>query len=153
MEAFLGLAASAAGFASLGIQIGGIIIRLKEVWDKIKHSGDEIRYLIEELETLSLILYELGDRNDCVETTPLPNSMVEKSLALCRKGTGLLSEILVDLDQQISKRRLMGGLKATLKASTIAQLRDRLSNARSLLMLSYQIYSELVASFQLRLPL
>jgi hypothetical protein len=142
MSELLGLAASTAGIASLAIQIVSIIMKLKVVWGNIKNSGEEIRYLIEEIETLSLILCELGDGNNREEEIPLPQAPVEKSLALCRKGANLLSEILLDLDKQIARRRLVGGLKATLKATTITQSRDRLRNAQSLLMLSYQIYSE-----------
>jgi hypothetical protein len=141
MAEALSLVASGAGFASLAIQLGNILIRLKDLWAKIKTSKDEIRYFIEEIETLSILLSEIRDGSNDEDMTSQA-AATEKSLALCQRGVTILSEVLIDLDKQISRRRLVGGLKATMKSSTIAQLRDRLSKAQLLLVLSYQIYSE-----------
>jgi len=142
MAELLGLVASGAGIAALAGQIGSTIFKLKGAWARIKNAGEEIRYLIEEIEILSVVLFEISDCNNREEVLSLPTDSVERSLDLCRKGVEILSKIVIGLNQQISRRQLVGGLKATLKAGTINQLRERLRTAQFLLMLSYQIYLE-----------
>jgi hypothetical protein len=141
MAEALGVAAGAAGFVSLAIQLGDIVIRLRDIWGKIKNSGEEIGYLIEEIDILSLLLREVDDSARCEDMTR-HQAHVKKSLSLCRSGMDTLSEVLLDLNQQICKQRLAGGLKASLKTTTITRLKERLTKSQSLLMLSYQFYSE-----------
>jgi hypothetical protein len=53
MAELLGLVASGAGIAALAGHIGSTIFKLKGAWARIKNAGEEIRYLIEEIEILS----------------------------------------------------------------------------------------------------
>ncbi|KUJ17096.1 uncharacterized protein LY89DRAFT_71983 [Mollisia scopiformis] len=59
----LGLIASGMGIASLGIQIGSGIIKLKQLWDDVNDAPEDIKYLLEEIETLSDLLSST-DEND-----------------------------------------------------------------------------------------
>jgi hypothetical protein len=138
----LGLVASGAGIVSLAVQLGSIVCRLKKVCGKITNAGEDIRYLIEEVKTTSLVLREIGDCNYLEGDSLLPVAATQRCLELCRRSTETLSGIAVDLDERISKQRLKGRLMATLKEETINQLRERLRFAQALLMVSCQIYSE-----------
>jgi hypothetical protein len=142
MAEVLGLVASGTGIVPLAGQIGGIVSGLKKICGKIKNAGEDIRYLIEEVKAISLVLREIGDCNYLEGDSPLPVAPVQRSLELCRRGTEILSGIAVDLDEQISKQRLKGVLMAALKEETINQLRERLRFAQVLLMISCHIYSE-----------
>ena len=59
----LGVIASGIGIASLALQVGDSILKLKKVWDSIKEAQDEIRYLIDEIEILHLVLSDITARN------------------------------------------------------------------------------------------
>jgi hypothetical protein len=142
MTEVLGLVASGAGIMSPAGQIVGIVSGLKKICSKIKNAGEDIRYLIEEVQTISLVLNEIGDYNYLEGDSPLPVAPVQRSLELCRRSTEILSEIAVDLDEQISKQRLKGVFRAALKEEAINKLRERLRFAQVLLMISYHIYSE-----------
>jgi hypothetical protein len=55
------LSGSGLGVASLALQIGDCVIRLKGFWDAVKEAPEEIKNLIEEIETLSLVLSGFED--------------------------------------------------------------------------------------------
>ncbi|KAE8452633.1 hypothetical protein EG329_013892 [Mollisiaceae sp. DMI_Dod_QoI] len=115
----IGLIASGMGIASLGIQIGSGIIKLKQLWDDVKDAPEEIQYLLDEIETLSQVLSAVDDNEG------LPQSAA-KSLELCSKGATLLKSILDDLQASVGKRKRLGGLKSVLKKGTVDRLRERL---------------------------
>lgn len=60
----LGIAASGIGIASLAIQVGDSILKVRGFWDRVKEAPEDIRYILEEIETLSLVLSDLGRNND-----------------------------------------------------------------------------------------
>lgn len=128
----VGLIASGMGIASLGIQIGSGIIRLKQLWDDVKDAPEEIRYILEEIETLNEVLSTVDD-NDLLPSTT-------KTLELCSKGAKLLQSTIQELEASMTKRKKLGGLKCVLKRGTIDTLRERLKSAVMMLTLSYQTY-------------
>jgi hypothetical protein len=69
----LGAVASAIGIASFGIQVADSVIKLKDFWERVKEAPEEIRFVLEEIETLSLVLAEIGQSSgneDLVECAP-----------------------------------------------------------------------------------
>ncbi|KAF8859458.1 hypothetical protein BDZ45DRAFT_801586 [Acephala macrosclerotiorum] len=135
----VGLIASGMGIASLGIQIGSGIIRLKQLWDDVKDAPEEIRYLLEEIDTLNEVLSTIDD-SDLLPSTA-------KSLELCSRGAKLLQSIVQELEASMAKGKKLGGFKCVLKRGTIDRLRERLKSAVMMLTLSYQTY---FASIQTR---
>ncbi len=129
----LGLIASGMGIASLGIQIGSGIIKLKQLWDDVKDAPEEIQYLLDEIETLSQVLSAVDDDDN------LPLSAA-KRLELCSKGANLLKSLLEELQASVGKRKRLGGLKNVLKKGTVERLRERLKSAVMMLNLSCQTY-------------
>jgi hypothetical protein len=138
----LGIAASGVGIASLAIQVGNSIIKLKNFWDRVKEAPVEIRHIIEELETLSLVLSEIGVDDDDGEIGGVSSSSQAKCVELCEKGTNILGTIVAELEQEIGRKKWTGSFKAVLKKGMVDGLRDRLRSAQFMLMLSNQVYTE-----------
>lgn len=52
----ISLAGSGVSVASLALQVGDCVMRLKGFWDAVKDAPEDIKHLIEEIQTLSLVL-------------------------------------------------------------------------------------------------
>lgn len=134
----LGIAASGIGIASLALQVGDCIVKLKTFCDAVKNAPEEIGYLIEEIETLSLVLSEFEASDAAVST--IRQESTSRCLLFCQKAASILSELVKDVEAEIRKRKRIGSVKAVLKRDAIKKLRERLMSAQSMLMLSNQIY-------------
>lgn len=142
MAEMLGIVASGMGIASLAIQIGDNVIKLRDFLNAVKEAPEEVKYLIEEIETLSLVLSEIGtDRNEDA-TGQIESVASKKCLDLCRRGAEVLSTVVREAEQEVSKRRRVGSVKMVLKKGVLDKLRDRLRTVQFMLMLSNQTYSE-----------
>jgi hypothetical protein len=134
----LGIVASGMGIASLAIQIGDCIVRLKGFCDAVKGAPEEIKHLIEEIETLSFVLSGF-ETNEQPELNP-GHEATTKCFQLCKKAIGILDGVVKDAEAEIKKRKRIGSVKAVLKRDVIEKLRARLMTAQSMLMLSSNTY-------------
>jgi len=131
----LGIIASGMGIVSLAIQIGDSVLRLKNFLESVKEAPEEIRYLIEEIQTLGLVLSELA-----VDSALVTIPSVGKCMEFCSRSAEILAGIAKELDKDIGKKRRIGGIKVVLKKGEIEKLRERLRSAQFMLMLSNQTY-------------
>jgi hypothetical protein len=138
----LGIVASGIGVASLAIQIGDSVMKLKDFWNAVKEAPEEVNYLIEEIETLSLVLSEIGANGDNDDTAQIGSASSKKCLDLCRRGAEVLSTVVKEAEQEIAKKKRIGSVKMALKKGLVDSLRDRLKTVQFMLMLSNQTYSE-----------
>ncbi|KAI9645574.1 hypothetical protein NHQ30_006316 [Ciborinia camelliae] len=136
----IGAIASGMGVTSLGLQLLDGIRKLKQFWGEVKDAPEDMRYALEQLETLSLVLSDI--HTDDPDLPLIPSATATKCLELCRRGADMLSTVVKDLNGAISKRRNIGGAKVVLKKDTIEKFRNRLRDAQYMLMLSRQTYSE-----------
>jgi hypothetical protein len=142
MAEILGVVASGISIASIAIQIGESALKLKEFWDTVKEAPEEIKYLIDEIETLSLILSDIGNSEQQGDLPLVGKESAKKSLEFCQKGAAILKGVVKELDEKIAKGKRIGGFKAALKKNVTEKLRDRLRSAQFMLMLSNQTYYE-----------
>jgi hypothetical protein len=142
----LGVAASGIAIASIAIQVGDSILKLKSFWVQVKEAPEEIKLLIEEIEMLDLVLSELGSGEAADSLTELEPTCAKRCLELCRKGAGILETTVKELDEKINKRKRVGSFQAVLKKGVVERLKERLRSAQFMLMLSNQAYSEFVSS-------
>lgn len=139
----LGVIASAMGIASLVIQVGDSLLKLKAIWDGVKEAPGEIGYLVQEAETLKCVLSEIHRvQSEEQNLMSITSESTQKCLTSCREAVGILEAVVRDLEDEVSRRRLLGGLRVVLKTGTINKLSERLRHAQSVLMLSRQVYSE-----------
>ena len=113
-------------------------MKLKSFCDAVKNAPEEIRHLIEEIETLSLVLSE-SESSEQPGLQVRPDS-TSRCLQFCQKATSILSGLVKDVEVEIQKRGVIGSVKAVLKRDAIEKLRERLMTAQSMLMLSNQLY-------------
>jgi hypothetical protein len=135
----VGLIASGMGIASLAIQIGDGILKLKAFWESVKDAPEDIRYILEEIETINLLLSEIISTREALPAVNTPTAT--KCLGFCQRGAEILGNVVEDLHKGIEKRQRIGSIKAALKKGAIDRLTDKLRRAQYLLMLSNQIYS------------
>jgi hypothetical protein len=142
MAELLGVVASGISIASIAIQVSDSVFKLKEFWDTVKSAPEDIKNLIDEIQTLSLILSDVGNSTTPDELTLVGQESAKKCLDLCQKGSHILEGVLREIDGNLGKGKRTGGFKAAMKKGTIDKLRDRLRSAQFMLMLSSQTYYE-----------
>jgi len=138
----LGVAVSVISIASIAIQIGDSLIKLKSFWDHVKEAPSEIRWLIEEIETLNIALSEIEPSKAQNGLPPLEPAFSTRCLELCRKGASILEVVVKEADEEIQKGKKVGSIKVMLKKGKMEVLKERLRNAQLMLILSNQTYSE-----------
>ena len=136
----IGLSGSGLGIASLAFQIGDSIMRLKSFWDSVKDAPEEIKHLIEEIETLSSVLSDFETTKSNQPEPEIGTESRSRCIQFCRKAVGILDVVVRHAEAGIQKRRNAGSMKAVLKKEEIAKLRERLRTAQSMLMLCNQVY-------------
>jgi hypothetical protein len=141
MAELFGAVASGLGVASLGIQIGQSILKLKEFVEKVKEAPETIQYLIAELEILNSILRELKKSDEEAKELGVDSLALRQCQDLCCRGSSELKDVLEEVQRKIGSRPTIGSLKAVLKMSSVEKLRDRVREARSLLMFAHLNFS------------
>ncbi|KUJ20769.1 uncharacterized protein LY89DRAFT_730785 [Mollisia scopiformis] len=140
MAEILGLVSSGLSVASIAIQISDSVLKLKEFWSSVKDAPEDIKYLVDEIDTLGLILTDIGNNERRRDSSLVGFASARKCLALCQKGSRILEEVANDLEDKIGNKRRVGAFRAALKIGMVEKLRDRLKNAQFMLMLSNQTY-------------
>jgi hypothetical protein len=105
-------------------QLGNYIIRLKFFWDTIKDIPEKIKYLIKDIEILSLILSGF-------ETSKNPGSdpgykAILRYFQIYKKIVEILNRVVKEFEAEIIKRKRIRSIKAVLKRNAIKKLRERL---------------------------
>ena len=139
--------ASAVGIAAFAIQTGEKIIKLVAFIESVKEAPAEIRYLVAEMNVLRLLLSEYSHftlKHD--QTTPAMSECQQ----LCLHSTEILAKAAEDMHREVSRNKLLGTFKAMAKKEMMVQLKERVRDARAMLHLSRQIYSESFQPFCLR---
>lgn len=130
----IGSIASGIGVASFALQLLDGIKKLKQFWDDVQDSREDIRSTIKNLEALSSVL---SDINTYSPDWPLISSAtVTKCLNLCQRGVDMLSVIVKDLSVAVSKRKKIGGATAVMKKDTLEKFQNRLRDAQYMLVLA-----------------
>ncbi|PMD22508.1 hypothetical protein NA56DRAFT_598150 [Hyaloscypha hepaticicola] len=128
------LSGSGLGIASLALQVSECIMRLKTFWDSVKDAPEEIKHLIEEIKTLSLVLSDF-------DTSEHPrHEATSRCYQSCKKAVGTLDSVVKEVESEIKKRKRVGSVKAVLKKGEIEKLRERLVTTQSMLMLANNMY-------------
>lgn len=148
MAEILGAVASGISVLQLAGQVAKSVIKLKDYWDQIKEAPAEIVYLLQEIESLNLILGHIKDDQSEQNTygVDVGNVCVQQSLELCRQGADELEGLVVELAQKIEGkgkwRGKMASAKVVLKKEEIKRLKRRMKNAIRLLSLAYQFHTK-----------
>ncbi|KAI2620421.1 hypothetical protein GGR54DRAFT_601038 [Hypoxylon sp. NC1633] len=146
MAEVLGIAASGIAIAQISSQVGGAVIKLKQLWDQVKEVPDDIADLMEQIDCLNPVLWETENSFEHSSLPPMVwGGLASKSTAMyCRKALRDLTEIVDELNLQINHskkaRRKIAAVKVLLKRDSIKKLERRLENAIRMLTLAQQSY-------------
>jgi hypothetical protein len=135
----LGAAASIAGLASLALQLGGSIVKLKRFCDSVREAPEELRDTIREIETLRLVFRGLEQEQEFVPS--LAWTLIATCVTPCVRQAEKIAEITDVLDQSTRKNGLVGAVKAALKQNQLQELFAKLERAKVSLMFAYQVLS------------
>ncbi|KAK6948976.1 hypothetical protein Daesc_009048 [Daldinia eschscholtzii] len=146
MAEALGVAASGIAVAQIAIQVGGAVVKLKQLWDEVKNVPDDIADLMDQIDCLDPILWEAENGfSRCDSPSMLWDDLASKSMTVyCRKALQNLTGIVDELNHQITNakkgRRKITAVKVLLKKDSIQKLQKRLENAVQMLILAQQSY-------------
>jgi hypothetical protein len=141
MAEVIGVVASGISIVQLAGQVTACTLKLKAYWDEIREAPTEIKYLVREIDALSLILSQIQDGYTGGE-----NVYLQHSLKLCRDGAEELKRLVDEMEMKLSLggggrwRRKVGAAKVVLKKEEIKRLKGRLESAVRLLGLAHQSY-------------
>ncbi|OTB17386.1 hypothetical protein K445DRAFT_276313 [Daldinia sp. EC12] len=146
MAEALGIAASGIAVAQIAIQVGGAVVKLKQLWDEVKNVPDGIADLMDQIDCLDPILWEAENgfsRGD--SPSMLWDDLASKPMTVyCRKALQTLTRVVDELNHQITNakrgRRKITAIKVLLKKDSIQKLQKRLENAVQMLILAQQSY-------------
>jgi hypothetical protein len=145
MAELLGAVASGVGVVSFAFQVTESIQKLKAFYSLVRSAPAEILFLLDELETLSLILEDI-DRSCQNELflDPYTKGVVMRSYRLCQSSGQGLGCLVKELEQGINIGKKSGGIKLALKKDMIDDLRQRLESAKSTMLLANQVYNRAI---------
>jgi hypothetical protein len=109
MVKLLGVISSGISVALFAIQVGDGVIKLKDFWDAVHNALEDIKYLLDELETLSLILADIGTNDEQRDLRLIGQKSERKCLQLCQKWSIL--EGVVREFKKMGKGKGMGDLR------------------------------------------
>ncbi|KAF3069745.1 hypothetical protein GL218_07876 [Daldinia childiae] len=146
MAEALGVAASGIAVAQIAIQVGGTVVKLKQLWDEVKDVPDDIADLMDQIDCLDPVLWEVENGfNKSELPSMLWDNLASKSTTrYCRKALENLTAMVEELNLQINTakrgRRKIVAIKVLLKKDSIKKLERRLENAVRMLTLAQQSY-------------
>ncbi|KAI0843876.1 hypothetical protein F5Y00DRAFT_267139 [Daldinia vernicosa] len=146
MAEALGVAANGIAVAQIAIQVGGTAVKLKQLWDEVKDVPDDITDLMDQLDCLDPVLWEVENGFNKVELPSiLWDDLASKSTSrYCRKALENLTAMVEELNLEISSAkkgwRKIKAVKVLLQKDSIKKLERRLEKAVRMLTLAQQSY-------------
>ncbi|KAI9754871.1 MAG: hypothetical protein M1815_005370 [Lichina confinis] len=132
--------AGGVGIASFAIQLTDQIIKFKRFWDCVKEAPEDVAFIIEDIETLAMVLTGIGDQSKADPLLAIDKASADRCILSCQAAMKQLSTAVNHLDKSISKHKWLGATKAALKKDVLAKLMARVERAKAKLTLSNQIY-------------
>ena len=147
MADVIGVISGGITIAALAAQVTSSVAKLKQYWDLIQDAPEEIRYLIEEVEDLSLLLADIEEdqiRNP-ISSIILDITSASRCLDHCKRGADRLRELVEDLGANLNSsnnlKKKWGSAKVLLRKDKIEKYKTDLERAVRLLSLSHQCYT------------
>jgi hypothetical protein len=145
MAEILGVIASGMSVVSLGIQVAESIQKLRGFYALIREAPTEILLLLDELETLSLILEDIDQSiQGNVFLDPRIKAAVMKSYRLCSNIGEALRSLVKELEDGIGKGKKRSGFKMALKKDKIEEIKKRLESSKATMLLAHQCYNNAI---------
>ena len=148
MAEVLSIVASGVSIAAFAGQIASSVLKLKSLIDQVKDAPDDIKLLIDEIETFQFLLVEIEeDQSRYPYSEMLAGSQsASRLLQNCQRGVEQLQKVVDEMATDVEnikplKRKLLTA-KIVWKRNKIEGYRNALASSVRLLTLSYQIYTK-----------
>ena len=147
MAEVLGAVASGVTMGALAGQIALSVLKLKSFLEAIKDAPENIRFLIDEIESVQFLLADIEDgfpQNPYAERL-VQNHSISRCLLLCERGVEKLTRLVNEIDTELHKvgflRRKLAGVKLVWRRDRLDKYNTELESSVRLLALSYQVYT------------
>lgn len=146
MAETFGIVAGSISVAEVASKAGGVVLKLKRLWNEIQNVPETIDDLMKQIEILDPLVWEMeteiNERRASVNPILFNDSALRKSTEYCRHAVNDLTHLVDDLNSQVDtqrklKRRL-GRVRVVLKAQAIEDYERRLGKAVAFLNLAQQ---------------
>ena len=138
------------GVISSAITFGTLVVQLKDCWEQIRDAPEDLKRLIQEIETYGLVLADIEDNlaQESVASSLVNTKAAVQSFDLCKQASEELAILVRDLqrDADSSNRvqRSYAALKMTMQKNKVEKYRSRMKSVAALLMLSQSCYLRFV---------
>ncbi|KAK5136343.1 hypothetical protein LTR08_003469 [Meristemomyces frigidus] len=142
MAELVGIVSGAAGLASLAIQLGESVVKLKRFYDSVRSAPRDLKCIVSEIETLFPLLIRI-ECNPPQNMSPVDALFVAHGLKMCRDACNNIGETAITLENSIRRQRMTGAIKTVLKERQIRDSRVKLERAKSnltILLLAHLAY-------------
>lgn len=128
------------GVAGVGIQLFDVVQRVAAFIDNVRGAPEDIKYLLDEIQTLRLVLSDHFNRHYAIHGKE--SEAVEKCVKHCWDSAVHLEKVLAELNATVQKRKTIGSLKAVWKKGMVSKAEERLQKAQTMLLFATQSYME-----------
>jgi hypothetical protein len=150
MAEVLGVVASGAGIASLGLQIIENVEKLVDFFSRVHDAPSEVRFILEEVTILGNVLVECSRHQQPLGSNDSTSKARAQAILHCETASKYLSAIVAELEagMRVSKWQLKWfSVLTALKEKKLATLMAKLERAKSTLALAQMLYLQLGFSF------
>lgn len=148
MAEVLGVVASGIAVVQMTTEIGGAVVKLKRLWDRVEQVPHQIRDILSDMTVLEPLLAEIQRE---FKSSELPeggwnSSLASQSASYCTQAQKTLIEMVEELDGRImgakSKTRQMArAAKVLMRKDDLDRMQERLRSALDMLQLSVNLYT------------
>lgn len=144
-EVLLGTVASAAGLASLAVQLVESGKKLKAFYDDVKDAPEDLKRVQEHLSTLAMLLNAVRS-NEMMISVLTNSAQFEHCMRSCEVAAKEVLLLVKKLEAGMKKSKRWGAIKSVLKKDDLKKLDERLEKAIGLLHLSCSLHGMWVTS-------
>ncbi|RYO96982.1 hypothetical protein DL766_005420 [Monosporascus sp. MC13-8B] len=147
MAEVVGLVASSVTLAGVAVKIGGVVFKLKELWDEIQDVPQTIAYLMKQIEIADSIVSEMENEvKEHARFNPMifDDTAMRNSTELCRHAVqnlvNLADDLRIQIDAQRKIKRGIAKVKVRFKKEVLAEHEKRLRDAFSIMAAAQHSY-------------
>ncbi|KAI1081379.1 hypothetical protein F5B20DRAFT_63167 [Whalleya microplaca] len=144
MAEALSIAASGIAVAQIAGQVGKAVLKLKRLWDEVKDVPDNIADLMQQIDCIGPVLWEVENNMPELPSMLWNNSATKRNTEYCHKAlaalTGCVNELNMHIDSRKRASKRLGAIKVVLKKDQLSKLEKRLGSALRMLSFAQQSY-------------
>lgn len=139
MAEVFGIAAGAAGLASLSAQLLAGGTKVKDIYKSYHEAPNRLKDLSDDMTVFAQYIQLLC--KDLEQEKSLKHDIVDQCVGVCFRATAAITATITKFENGIHKSTAKGRMRVALASKSLAQLCDDLERAKSSLALACELYS------------